>query len=136
MMKNIWQCFLTFAFIIFGMLAVWDLAYVIFSSFDFVRNQLEPPAAPTWKTNAPATAGRHVSDIPLAPTNVKAGIMALGIDNSGDYAPLIMQSDGAVRSAGVTPDGKHWIAIRVDPQGRVICSPITNDRPKGLRVTP
>jgi hypothetical protein len=119
MSKLIWQGVLTFAFIFFAIMGLWDLTHIAFRGLEFVRSQLEPPAAPTWAE--PGAAGRHVSDIPLGRKDT--GIMALGLDNTGDYAPLIMQSDGAVRSAGVTSDGSHWIAIRVDPQGRVICSP-------------
>ena len=73
----------------------------------------------------PAAAGRLVRDIPLGRKD--EGIMALGIDNRGDYAPLIMQNDGAVRAAGKWHDDKtgkdHWPTIQVDKEGRVICSP-------------
>ncbi len=145
MKRGIWPAFLTLAFIAFGLLGLWDLTWLAFKTLDAIRTQitqvLEPPAAPTWKhgdthpgrrdVEQPATAGRHIRDIPLAIRDdvlaTKEGIMALGIDNSGDYAPLTMNSDGAVRAAGTWHDDKtgkeHWVAIRVDPQGRVIISP-------------
>ncbi len=142
MSRGLWPAFLTLAFIGFGLLGIWDMTWLAFQTLDAIRSQiqgepLKPPAAPSWKplktdpfgaewTAPPAAAGRHVRDIPLGVRDdvlgTKEGIMALGIDNSGDYAPLMMQNDGAVRSAGKA-NGSRWVAIRVDDQGRVICSP-------------
>ena len=131
---GLWPAFLTLAFISFGLLGLWDLTWLAFKTLDAIRTQitqvLEPPAAPTWKAGdmgrrdveQPATAGRHIRDIPLGRQD--EGIMALGIDNRGDYAPLIMQDEGAVRAAGKNVQkGSDWVAIVVDKAGRVICSP-------------
>lgn len=129
MRRGIWPAFLTLAFIGFGLLGLWDMTWLLFKTLDLVRSQiieepLKPPAAPSWRPDVeqPAAAGRHVRDIPLGRKD--EGIMALGINNAGDYAPLIMQNDGAVRAAGKNVQtGSDWVPIKVDKEGRVICSP-------------
>lgn len=145
MTRGIWPAFLTLAFIGFGLLGIWDLTWLAFQTLDAIRTQttrlLKPPAAPTWNPDEeqpaeptstggstwrrdveqPAAAGRHIRDIPIKKDE---GIMALGVNNAGDYAPLIMQDEGAVRAAGKNVQtGPEWVAIRVDKAGRVICSP-------------
>lgn len=143
MRRGIWPAFLALVFVASGLLGIWDISWLAFNAFktldliwsQIIQEPLKPPAAPTWSPDVgqPATVGRHIRDIPLGrrddilPNEGNEGIIALGIDNAGDYAPLIMQNDGAIRAAGKWHDGKtekdHWIALRVDAQGRVIVSP-------------
>lgn len=143
----IWPAFLALAFVSFGLLGIWDVVWVAFKTLDLIRSQmqeepLKPPAAPSWKprpdhfgakwTDPLAAAGRHIRDIPFG-LGVKddvlstgEGIAALGIDSNGDYAPLIMQNEGAVRAAGKWHDDKtgkdHWPTIRVDKQGYMMAA--------------
>ena len=137
MKRGIWPAFLAVTFIVFGLLGLWDMTWLAFKTLDLVRSQfieepLKPPAAPTWAD--PNAVGYPIRDIPI---EKDSGVMALGVNNAGDYAPLIMQNDGAVRAAGKWRDEKtgkdHWIAIQVDPQGRVICSPKSFP---GLKLAP
>ena len=124
MRRGIWPAFLAVVFIAFGLLGIWDMSWLAFKTLDLIRSQiqeetLEPPAAPTWAD--PNAAGYPIKDIPI---EKDSGIMALGLNNAGDYAPLIMQDEGAVRAAGKNVQtGPEWVAIRVDKVGRVICSP-------------
>jgi hypothetical protein len=129
--RGIWPAFLTLAFIGFGLLGLWDMTHLAFMTLDAIRSQiqgepLKPPAAPSWAPGPePNAAGYPIRDIPLGGKD--EGVMALGVNNAGDYAPLIMQNEGAVRAAGKWRDEKmgrdHWVAIQVDAEGRVICSP-------------
>ena len=122
MRRGIWPAFLAVVFIAFGLLGLWDMSWLAFKTLDLIRAQiqeetLKPPAAPTWAE--PNAVGYPIRDI-----EKDKGIMALGVNNAGDYAPLIMQDDGAVRAAGKNVQtGLDWVSIKVDKAGRVICSP-------------
>lgn len=135
---GIWPAFLTLVFVTFGLLGLWDMTWLAFKTLDFIRNQiqeepLKPPAAPSWTLTEPTDMEPVTGRLLIRDDTVRAiplkdeGIMALGIDQAGDYAPLIMQQDGAVRAAGKWRDEKtgkyHWVALRVDAEGRLIVSP-------------
>ena len=142
MKRAIWPAFLASVLVGFGIFHIWGMTEIAFQTLDFVRNQITEKTddllgvrddatlpVPAWADRATGgrrdvelgAAGRHVRDIPLGKDE---GIIALGVNNEGDYAPLIMQADGAVRAAGKNVQtGPEWVPIAVDKQGRVIISP-------------
>jgi len=110
----IWSAFLASVLVGFGIFHIWGMTEIAFRTLEFVRSQIVRDDL------QPAVQGRHVEDI----AGKDHGIIALGVNNEGDYAPLIMQADGAVRVAGKNVQtGPEWVAIAVDKQGRVIVSP-------------
>lgn len=124
MRRAIWPAFLGCLLVAAWGLHIWDVTNLAFWGLAAIRAQiseeiLKPPAAPTWAE--PNAVGYPIKDIPI---EKDSGIMALGVNNAGDYAPLIMQDEGAVRAAGKNVQtGPEWVAIRVDKEGRIICSP-------------
>lgn len=116
MKKTIWPAFLASALVGFGIFHIWDLTNLAFRTLDFVRMQvMEPPAAPSWKPRS-KTEGRPADQ-------VRQGELLLGVRNDGDYAPAFLDDrTGALRAAGRTIDNR-WVPIKLDRQGRVICSP-------------
>ncbi len=123
MRRAIWPAFLASVMVGFGIFHIWGMTEIAFKTLDFVRNQITEKTYDVLGVRDDITAGRHVSDIPLGRRDVEE-IMALGVNIEGDYAPLLMSNDGAVRAAGKNVQtGPKWVAIAVDKQGRVIVSP-------------
>ena len=122
MTRGIWPAFLATALIGSYAFHIWGLTNLGIRGLAFLRAQiteetLKPPEAPTWAPRS-TQEGKH-------PKDIAKGELALGVAQSGDYAPLLITpDDGSVRAAGKnTQTGPEWVAIKVDKAGRVICSP-------------
>jgi hypothetical protein len=120
MKRALWPAFLASALVAFGLFHLWDMTQLAWHGLRLIQLQvMEPPAAPTWQPRS-TEEGKQAKDF-------KQGELALGVEPGGDYAPMVIIRDsGAVRAAGKNAQlGPEWVPIRVDKEGRVICSPLS-----------
>ncbi len=119
-MKNTgFQTLLAFLFVWALLFHLFETTNLVFRFLHFIQTQvIEPPKAPSWKPRS-TEEGKHAKDI-------RQGELALGVNEIGDYAPMaLVAPSGAVRAAGrhlPLSREERWVPIRVDSQGRAICS--------------